>query len=645
MQIPLITPPSAWTPPDLNTLPSWEGAKRVAVDVETKDSLLREFGPGVRRPEDYITGISFAIEDGPAAYLPVRHLGGGNLPVEAVFRYLQDQAKHFNGIIVGANLGYDLDWLAQEGVVYRQAKFFRDVQIAEPLLDELQLSYSLNNIAKRHGFQGKDETLLKEAAKYYRVNAKSEMWMLHSRYVGAYAEEDTRLPLQLLRKQERMIEEQDLWNVYDLESRVLPVLVKMRRRGVRVHEGRLEEIERWSEQQEAEALAKIRHLTGVNIAVGDVWKAEALAPALQHIGIKLKLTDTGKVSIDKELLGRIDHDVARAMEHARKVNKLRTTFAQSVRNHMINGRIHCSFNQLRMEKDNGDLGGAAFGRLSCVNPNMQQQPARDEFAKMWRSIYLPEEGKLWASNDYSQQEPRVLTHFAEIVGLEGAAAAGQKYRDDPNADNHQMMADMAGVPRKAAKVIYLGLCYGMGGAKLCRDLGLPTAWRVKDPNERWVTYPLDSEEGRAALKAGGRKLEVAGEEGQDLLNRFDSKVPFVRQLAKRCEQVAKKRGYLMTLSGRRCRFPKDDKGRFDWTYKALNRLIQGSSADQTKTALVEADREGFFLQLQVHDEIASSVVDVAEARRLGDLMENCVKLTVPSKVDVEVGPSWGESMS
>lgn len=645
MQVPLIVPPSAWEPPSLGELPSWGQAKRVAVDVETRDPYLKELGPGVRRPDSYIVGISFAIEDGPSGYLPIRHQGGGNLPVEQVLAYLRRQAKVFTGTIVGANLPYDLDWLAQEGIVFRNAAWFRDVQIAEPLIDELQLSYSLDNIAKRHGFPGKDETMLKEAAKHFRVHPKKEMWRLHSRFVGPYAEEDTRLPLQLLRRQERIIDDQDIWGVYDLESQLLPVLVKMRRRGVLIHQGRLEEIERWSEQQEREALAGVRHLTGVDIAVGDVWKADALAPALEAIGIKPGKTATGKVSIDKELLAHTDHDVARLLERARKTNKLRTTFAQSVHNHMVNGRIHCTFNQLRMEKDNGDLAGAAFGRLSCTNPNMQQQPARDEFAKMWRGIYLPEEGALWAADDYSQQEPRMLTHFAELVGLEGAKAAADRYRNDPNADNHQMMADMAQISRKEAKTIFLGLCYGMGGAKLCRDLGLPTAWRVRDPEERWVTYPVDSEQGREAAKRGGRKFEVAGEQGQKLLDAFDARVPFVRQLTKRTMDVAKARGYIMTLSGRRCRFPKDDRGRYDWTYKALNRLIQGSSADQTKTALVEADKAGFYLQLQVHDEIDLSVGTEAEAHKLANIMETCIPLNVPSKVDVEIGPSWGESMS
>jgi DNA polymerase I-like protein with 3'-5' exonuclease and polymerase domains len=647
MQIPLITPVTSWTTPNLSELPSWGNVKRMAIDCETRDPELKRLGVGCRRrgKDCYLVGISFAIEDGPCAYLPIRHEGGGNLPEAQVIQYLTNQAEVFKGVMVGANLPYDLDWLAEYGVVFRHAEYFRDVQVAEPLLDELQLSYSLDNIAKRHGFRGKDETILDQAARAYGIHPKKELWRLPARYVGAYAEEDTRLPLKVLRRQEKMIDEQELWGVYNMESKLLPVLLKMRRRGVVVDENRLEGIEQWSLKEETEALAKIRHLTGVKIEVGDVWKADALAPALTHIGITLGKTEAGKVSIDKEFLAGVDHDVARAMEHARKTNKLRTTFAASVREHMVRGRIHATFNQLRMEKDDGDLGGAAFGRLSCVLPNLQQQPARDEFAKRWRSIYLPNEGKLWAAMDYSQQEPRMTTHYAEVCELPGAFEAAEKYRTDPDTDNHQMMADMAGIKRKVAKEIFLGLCYSMGGAKFCRKLGLPTAWAVSHPDHRGLVA-LDSERGEALRKMKGSKLlEIAGPDGQALLDKFNKKVPFLKLLSKKCMDTASKRGFLMTLSGRRCRFPVDKNGKYDWTYKALNRIIQGSSADQTKSAIVELDRQGFYIQLQVHDEIDTSVDSVDEAQAMAEVMRTCLPINVPSKVDVEIGPSWGESMS
>jgi DNA polymerase I-like protein with 3'-5' exonuclease and polymerase domains len=254
---------------------------------------------------------------------------------------------------------------------------------------------------------------------------------------------------------------------------------------------------------------------------------------------------------------------------------------------------------------------------------MQQQPARDEeIGPMWRRIYIPDEGGIWAACDYSQQEPRMLIHFAELCGLNKASEAADRYRNDPSTDNHQMMADLAGVSRKQAKIIFLGACYGMGEKKLCKDLGLPT---------------------KVITLKNGRRIEVAGDEGKHIFDTFHSRLPFVRQLENLCEERAKKNGYISTLLGRRCRFPRDEDGlNYDWTHKALNRLIQGSSADQTKRAMVEADRAGHHLQLQVHDEIDLTVDSREEAERLGELMENVVEMRVPSKVDVETGPSWGE---
>lgn len=651
MQFPLFnTVQSDWRPPRLDSLPSWAGAKRIAIDCETRDPTLKTLGPGVRRPDSYITGISFAIEDGPGAYLPIRHDGGDNLPVEGVLQYIREQGANFTGDIVGANLPYDLDFLAQEQITFDRVRFFRDIQIADPLINELHNSYSMQAIATRWGFEGKNEAVLRAAANDYKVDPKAGMWMLPARFVGQYAEEDTRLPLNILRRQEREIEEQNLWGVYDLESRLLPVLLKLRRRGVRINEAHLTYVERWALEREAEQLAIVRAQTGIRVNVGDVWKPEVIAPALEFIGVRVQKTPKGAPQIDKELLEGIDHPVANALERARKVSKLRQ-FGASVREHMINGRIHCTFNQLRKSKDDdsGQSEGAAYGRLSCQNPNLQQQPARDDFAPMWRAIYQPEEGRLWASNDYSQQEPRMAVHYAsisrEIIGQQAwasACVARDKYRTDPTTDNHQMMADMAGIKRKAAKEIYLGLSYGMGGAKMCRKLGLPTMYAVRGPRGR--LYDINSEEGRALLAEGARRFEAAGPEGQALLDTFDAKVPFIKKMAKACENVAKSRGYIITLSGRRCRFPLDKDGNFDWTHKGFNRLIQGGSADQTKQAMVDCDAAGFDIIIQVHDEIAFSVEDKAEAERAAEIMRNCTPLELPSKVDVEVGASWGHSM-
>lgn len=655
MQLPLFEPTSDWRPPSLDELPSWENAKRVAIDTETNDRYLKTLGPGVRRGA-YICGYSFAIEDGPKFYVPIRHEGGDNVDAEQAMNYLRHQCKNFTGDIVGANLSYDLDFLMEEGVEFPNIRYFRDIQVAEPLINELQRSYSLQAIAERHGLPGKDESKLREAAKAYGVDPKGGMWQLPARFVGAYGEQDAAEPLLILRRQERIIDDNDLWDIYNLESRVTPVLVKMRRRGVKIDTDRLEAIEEWSLTQEAEALDRVYHQTGHRVAVGDVWKPDALVPALEHIGVKLEKTSQGKKSVKKDALQHVDHPVAESILWARKVNKLRTTFTQSIRTHIVNGRIHCSFNQIAVDDgDGGGIKGARYGRLSSANPNMQQQPSRDEFASRWRSIYVPDKA-LWACLDYSQQEPRWTTHYAAIMNLPRAEEAARRYREDPTTDNHNMMTEIVygaeavasmdkaqyKTARSNCKIIYLGLCYGEGGAKLCRDLGLPTRWAISSNRQMYYFETMEAARAAARDYENPRIFETAGLEGQEILDKFNSNAPFIKKLAYKASDKAKKNGFITTVGGRRCRFPIDDNGNYDWTHKALNRLIQGSSADQTKMAMVALDDAGYELQLQVHDEVDFSVNSREEAEGAAQIMRDCVKAEVPFKVDVEVGPSWGE---
>lgn len=626
VQLPLFVPECSWQAPAMSSLPSWKGAKRIGFDLETKDPLLKKLGCGARRPGGHVVGISFAIEDGPSFYLPIRHEGGDNMDAAQVLGYVREQAASYEGEIVGANIAYDLDWGATEGITFDRVKRIRDVQVAEALVDELQGQYSLEAIAQRHLGIGKAEGLLREAAAAYGLSAKKELWALPGRFVGEYGDTDAVLPLRILRLQERLIDEQDLWRIYDLESRLTPVLVRMRQRGVRVDQDRLAKVEAWCLAEERKALAALKHEVGVTVSPDNVMNSALLEPVFQAMGVPMPRTPkTNKPSVNKAWLASVKHPALVHLERARRINKVRATFVQSVREHMVNGRVHCSYNQtITQESEEDGVEGAGYGRLSCKDPNMQQQPARDpELGPMWRSIYVPDEGGLWASEDYSQQEPRLVVHYAELSRLEGAQEAGDRYRNDPSTDSHQMFADMAGIPRKAAKNIYLGITYGMGGPKLCRSLELPTKM-----GPHWKT---------------GELIEMAGDEGQALMDKVDRGAPFLRQLAKRCTKRAERKGFIVTVGGRHCRFPRDSTGRYDWTHKALNRLIQGSAGDQTKKAMVDADEAGFALQLQVHDELDLTVADREEAMRLKDIMEHCVKLTVPSKVDVEIGPSWGEA--
>ena len=634
MQLPAFTPKRTWFPPE--TLPDWKDAKRVCVDVETRDPSLKKLGPGVRR-DGYVVGIGFAIEDGPACYLPIRHKVGQNMETAAVLQYLRKQAESFTGEIVGANLQYDMDYLEQENVSF-QWNTWRDVQIAEPLIDENQFTYSLDAIAERYGVAGKDESMLAAFASAFGVDPKSGLWQLPPHAVGAYAEQDVRLPLALLRRQERKLDREGLFPVFDLECALQKVLLKMRRRGVAIDFDKLSHIETVASQKETESLSEITRLTGIGLTPADTNRPASWANVLRHLGIRMPKTKTGKDSVTTAVLQGIKHPVGDLIRTTKKWNKLRTTFVASIRAHAVNGRVHCTFNQLRRPSDDvgGDEKGARYGRLSCTGPNLQQQPARDrEIGPLWRSIYVPDDGGEWCCADYSQQEPRWLTHYAELCKLPRAAEMAERYRTDPTTDNHDMMATLInpGWPeiadkkakkkeRDDAKQIFLAICYGMGGGKLCSSLGLPTATKVH-------------------AKSGESYL-AAGPEGQALIDKFDAGVPFVRALAKRVERKASRYGFILTAGGRKCRFPLQKGGGYDWTYKALNRLIQGSSGDQMKTAMVEMDRAGINLQLQVHDEVDLTIGSRSEADEIVRIMRNALLCNVPAKVDVEIGPSWGE---
>lgn len=680
MQLPLFEPKSHWSPPEISGLPSWAGAHRVSIDAETCDPELTKLGIGVRRG-GYVAGWSFTLElrSGERAgpfYLPIAHEGGDNLDPVAVRRYLCDNSRKFTGYVVGANLDYDLDYAVEYGMDFSRAAGFHDIQIADPLIYELHDSYSLDAIGERYGISSKFEDIIREAVDVFdlvpkakrksRRAWKSFIHKLPARFVGEYAQMDSLSPLMILEKQLKILKQRDQMEVFRLESDLLPVLVKMRRRGVAIDFDRLERIEKWTLEQEQEAISLVKRETGYDIGLGNVWKPDALAPALHEIGFPVDRTPkTGQISIKNELLDSFEHPVAVSIRRARKVNRLRTTFAESIRRYECNGRIHPTYNQIARENESGDQKGVRYGRLSCVDPNLQQQPSpeRDfEIASEWRKIYVPDFG-LWGCLDYSQQEPRWTTHFAEITGQPRASEAAERYRNDPSTDNHDLMTRLihgedkidrliAENPklyktlRGYAKMIFLGLCYGEGGAKLCHDLRLPTDWvvvRGRGRQREMIRFEHEYQARTEQMRGGGYVREVAGSEGQKILDEFDREAPYVRKLAKQASDTARDRGYVKTLLGRRLHFPKRDDGSYDWIHKALNRIIQGCSADQTKKAVVDMDRANVYLQLQVHDEVDGSFETVAQAKEAAALMSDAIAdLRVPFKVDVEMGESWGE---
>ena len=614
-QLPLITPESSWSPPEV--LPRFEGHETLAIDLETYDPNLLNRGPGWATGDGHVVGIAIA-SDSWSGYLPIRHGGGGNLDEEIVLRWAKRTLSNHKGKIIFHNALYDAGWLRREGIDLSCSIY--DTMFAAPLLDENRFSYSLNNLGRDYCGEQKDETLLEEAAKAWGVNAKSGMHELPSRYVGPYAEQDAALTLKLWDQLHGRIQENGLTKIFQMECDLIPLLLEMRWRGVRIDTNRAEQVCEELSKREQQLMVEFRRKFGTTV---EIWANASIEKAFKQNSLWYPKTAKGMASFQAPWLEAHEHELPKMIVQIRKLNKARTTFIEKmVLGHVVDGRIHAEAHPLR-----NDGGGTVSGRFSYTNPNLQQVPARDpELGKMIRSLFLPEEGADWGVFDYSQQEPRLTVHYAHQLGLNGAADAVRAYSEE-GADFHQIVADMAGIPRKQAKNINLGLTYGMGRNKLINELGLEEAEAVA------------------------------------LLETYHERVPFVRALQAQCTRIANERGYIMTLGGRQCRFDlweantgdstplQEDEAREkygdgirrSYTYKALNRLIQGSAADMTKLAMLALWKEGYVPHIQIHDELDYSVFNDKDKQTIIHEMSSCVELSVPLIVDAEMGQTWGDA--
>jgi DNA polymerase I-like protein with 3'-5' exonuclease and polymerase domains len=610
---------SDWVAPE--TFPNLSTAKEIAIDLETCDPHLESMGPGWPRNDGYIVGYAVAV-DGWSGYFPVAHAGGGNLDKKRVEKWMADVLATPADKIMH-NAAYDMGWLLSSG--YKINGRILDTMIAAPLLDENRFSFSLNALGFDYLKEVKSEAGLKEAAGDFGVHPKKELWKLPAMYVGEYAEQDAALTLKLWQAFKIKLRQEDVESIFDLETRLFPVLLSITAKGVRFDRNRCEQTIAELVLRERGLVAQIKSLSGVGV---DIWAAASIAKAFDKLSVPYPKTDTGLPSFTKSFLDECPHEIGKLIVEARETNKTHSTFLRPYLEFSAkSGRIHPHINQLR-----SDDGGTVSGRLSMANPNLQQVPARHEvIGPLVRSLFLPEEDELWASNDFSSQEPRLLVHYASLLDLPGSETMVDAYRNNPDTDFHQMVADMAGIKRKAAKTIGLGLMYGMGVAKLATQ------------------------------------LDLSHEEAKELIDTFHKKVPFlkgtVNSVMRRIDHPAAG-GAIRTLLGRKCRFPLWEP--MQWgvnkalpyeqavveygprikragTYKGLNRLIQGSAADQTKMAMVALHEAGENLLLQVHDELVLSVKDRAQAERAAEIMATCVKMEIPSRVDVEVGPNWGEA--
>ena len=337
-------------------------------------------------------------------------------------------------------------------------------------------------------------------------------------------------------------------------------------------------------------------------------------------GIKSPKTAKGNASIKNDWLKAHKDPFVQEIAAARQLRKVRSDYIEGtiLGAHRHKGRIHACFKQTT-----SDDGGTRSGRLSSSNPNMQQVPKRSAWGKKIRTLYIAEPGTQWCKADYSSQEPRLQTHYALLEGMAGAEGAKASW--EAGVKMYTFFEELTGLHYDTCKMLCLGIGYGMGKVKMAETLNVTEA------------------------------------ECEDILNKFNTQAPFMRQLFERTMGVAGRRGYIKTIYGRRAHFNQWTAGfkqpifsslekahasntgtRFSraFTSKALNRLIQGSAADQSKLAMVESFKAGLDVRLPVHDEINAMVTSQKEVDLLRDIMEHVIELKVPTVADIDLGPTW-----
>ena len=664
---PELMPESSWVPPD--SFPDLTDAKWISIDVEAQDPNLKNRGPGYIRGDAKVCGVAVHAEQF-CQYYPVRHAQGSNLAPNVVFEWLSDQAKHFQGELHGGNLLYDLEALHFEGVHFQDEVKYRDIQVAEPVIDEESFNgYSVEQLSQKYLDRGKEEELLREAASRYAkgfkngrgnrpiaLDPKTDLWMLPAQFVGPYAMMDVELPRRVWQEQVKIIDREDLWQIFNLEASLAPVLLKMRIEGVRVDLEKADSLVKVLTKEIDRYSTQIRNLVGFHPNtdsgpdMAKAYNALHFARPELNIAANLKFTSLGNPSFTAEWYASQTDPLSRIVLKKKKLSTLRDDFViGDIIKENIKGRIHPQFHQLR---DNDR--GTRSGRMSSTNPNGQQVPARHDddlwgpespnWAELVRGLFVPDIGKIWSKNDFSQQEVRLLVHFAGKAKMPGANIAVEAYRKNPKQDYHMFTTEVVNkisgknFKRKKIKIVNLALSYGAGLDKLCFMLG------------------------------------VSREEGKEILEDYHKALPFVRALSIKCTYVAETRGNLSTLLGRRQRFnlwepvpeTRDEResnrtrglsleqAQSMWpgrklqrhgTHKACNRLIQGSAADQTKEAMRQLyyNHGRLTMALAVHDELSGGVDDVEQARLIKQVMENCVELMIPMVCESMTGPSWGEA--
>ena len=610
----MIEAQTEWVKP--TEFPDLRQADTIAIDLETYDPDLKSLGTGSVVGRGKVVGIAVAV-DGYAGYFPFDHEGGGNLEKSKVLQWFKDVCECPADKIFH-NAMYDVCWIRAMGIKINGNIY--DTMIAASLVNENRFRYDLGSLGWDYCGRGKNETELVNAAKEWGLDPKADMWKMPAMYVGNYAERDAELTLALWRVMQKEISDQDLGSIFELETELFPCLVDMRFLGVRVDVEGAHKLKQQLAGEEKELLHKIKKETQEDV---QIWAARSIEKVFQKLNLPYeRTTKTNSPSFTKNFLSSHEHPLVQCIAKAREINKAHTTFIDTIIKYEHKGRIHADINQIR-----SDSGGTVTGRFSYSNPNLQQIPARNkDLGPLIRSLFVPESGCEWGCFDYSQQEPRLVVHYASLDQDASVFEVKNAYNDG-DADFHTIVAKMAQIPRTQAKTINLGLFYGMGKAKLQAELG------------------------------------VSKDKAEELFSIYHNRVPFVKTLMKSVSNRAQQRGQIRTLLGRLCRFHLWEPNQFGmhkalpfeqavqehgpgirraYTYKALNKLIQGSAADMTKKSMLDLYKEGIVPHIQIHDELDISVESDKQAKLIKDVMESAVDLEIPNKVDYESGKNWGD---
>lgn len=635
-------PETGWRPP--TEYPDLSRARTLSIDTETYDPELEENGPGWARGKGHIVGVSVGANDGGRWYFPMRHevCPEDNLNPETTLAWLRDTLGNPVQPKVGANLTYDVGWLKHEGVTV--AGDLVDIQYAEALLNE-RSKVALELLGLKYLGEGKDTSILYQwCADFYGgalTNQRKNIYRAPPCLVGPYAESDADLPLRIAPLMYHALVRENLLELFQMECGLIPLMVAMRFKGVRVDIKKAEELQVILAAKEAEEQAKLDHLVGFKV---ETTKPDSIARAFDSLGFPYSKTALGKPSFTKKFMEDVKNPITDAINEIRKLAKIRGTFVESyILGSHVNGRVHGQFHLLR-----NDEGGTRSGRMSSSTPNLQNIPSRDDIlAPLVRGLYLPDYGhKQWRKYDYSQIEYRFLIHYAVGPGADEARA---KFNNEPDTDYHEMTLDMMGpvagwdigTPalrkkwRRPIKNINFGLIFGMGEPKLASDLRLE--------------------------KAEGKKMFAA----------YHKAVPFAKATMNASMDEIDRTGVITTILGRKSRFdlwePKDwqDKRpalpyeaalmeyghiKRAYAHKALNRRLQGSAADMLKKALHNCMKAGVFdetgvPELIVHDELDYSDPGGKDEafEETKHILESSIKLRIPVRADCDIGPDWGHA--